>query len=69
MSRELSLYEAMGGTYTEIDGVFILISVLKRLSRKSLLKAKALKKPNDIKANHFCIYLCGSDMICEGQSL
>ena len=22
MSRELSLYEAMGGTYTEIDGVF-----------------------------------------------
>ena len=22
MSRELSLYEAMGGTYTEIEGVF-----------------------------------------------
>ena len=22
MSRELSLYEAMGSTYTEIDGVF-----------------------------------------------
>ena len=22
MSRELSLYEEMGGTYTEIDGVF-----------------------------------------------
>lgn len=22
MSRELSTYEAMGGTYTEVDGVF-----------------------------------------------
>ena len=37
MSRELSLYEAMGGTYTEIDGVFIMISVLKRLSRMEIL--------------------------------